>query len=217
MLGYFPDIHTIQSDRSFCHIVKSRDQINQRRFSASGTSNDRCSLSRLCCKMDIVKHIFVRSLISKGYMFKFQDTFFRFLELCGFFRILNYRFACQDLFNTICRYRCSWKHDRDHTDHQESHDNLHRVLNKCHHISNLHLAVTDSMCSIPYDQHRNSIHDEHHGRHHKRHRTIDKQTGLRQINICRIKSFFLILFRTECPNHRKSCQNLPCHQIQLID
>ena len=134
-------------------------------------------------------------------MIKLQDTCFFFTECLCFFRIIDHRLTCQNFLNTICRHSRSWKHDRNHTDHQESHNNLHRILNKCHHISNLHLTVTDSMCPVPYDQNRNTIHDQNHRRHHKCHRTVNKQIRSRQVFVSCVKPLFFMLFCTECSNH----------------
>ena len=68
----------------------------------------------------------------------------------------------------------------------------------------------------PDNQDRHAVHNDHHHRHHKGHGPVDEQIRPGQILICRIKPFFLMLFRTECPDHGKPCQNLPCHQIQPV-
>ena len=38
-------------------------------------------------------------------------------------------------------------------------------MKRRHHISHLHLTIADSMCSGPYNQNRDSVHDQHHYRH----------------------------------------------------
>ena len=45
--------------------------------------------------------------------------------------------------HTIRRNRSSWEHNGNHTDHEEGHDNMHCILNKCHHIANLHLSSSE--------------------------------------------------------------------------
>ena len=174
MLGNGTNIFSIQCDRTFCYIIKSWDQVDHRRFTTTGTSDDRRCLSRFCCKADIMKYVFFCSRITEGYVVKFYFAFSGFFQFFRCFRIFDRCPACQDLIHTVCCNSCSWKHNRNHTDHKEGHDDLHCILDKCHHITNLHLPVTDTMCTAPYNQYGNSVHDQHHHRHHKCHGTVYK-------------------------------------------
>ena len=149
-------------------------------------------------------------------MIKGKNSFSLLRQYFRPFRITDDRLTLQHFFHTVSRYSRTRKHDRDHAKHQESHDDLHGILNKCHHISHLHLTIADSMCSGPYNQNRDSVHDQHHCRHHKCHRTIDKKIRLCQFYICVIKSFLFMLFCTKCTDNRQSCQNFSGHKVQLI-
>ena len=47
------------------------------------------------------------------------------------FRILNGNLCFQNLINTKRCHICSWKHNGHCSDHQEGHDDLHRILDEC--------------------------------------------------------------------------------------
>ena len=174
MLRNFPDIRSVNCNLSFCHIVKSRNQIYQRRFTASGTS-DKCGcLSRFCCKWQIMQYIFFSSRIAERNMFKCNFTLLIFRKCPRCFRIIDLCLALQYFVYTGCWYCCSRKHDWDHTNHQECHNNLHCILDKCHHIANLHCSIIDTVPTAPYNQNGNTVHNQHHYRHHKCHGTVDK-------------------------------------------
>ena len=60
------------------YIVKTRNQVDQCRFSTAGTSDDRGCLSRFCHKVDVMKHIFLGTRISEVDMFETNHTVFDF-------------------------------------------------------------------------------------------------------------------------------------------
>ena len=150
-------------------------------------------------------------------MVECEHTFLFFFKFFRCFRIMDHRPAGQNLIHTICRNSRSWKHNRQHAYHKESHNNLHRVLDKRHHIADLHLSVVDSFCTGPHDQNRDPVHNKHHDRHHKRHRAIYEQICFHQIHICFVKPLFLMLLCTKRPDHRKSGQYFSHNKVHFIN
>ena len=138
------------------------------------------------------KNIFIRSRISERHMVKCQHTLLSFLQIFSAVfgswitvlldRTSSTRSAATAALGSIID---------NHAYHKESHNNLHRILDKRHHISNLHLSVVDSFCTGPHDQNRDPVHNKHHDRHHKRHRAIYEQICFRQIHICCCQTAFL--------------------------
>ena len=125
--------------------------------------------------------------------------------------------ALEHLLHTVCRNGSSREHDREHAQHQESHDDLHRILDERHHIADLHLSLINAVSSGPHDQDGHPVHDKHHDRHHKCHGTVDEQVRLCQIDIRSIEPLFLMSLRTEGTNNRESCQNLAHNKVHLVD
>ena len=214
---HLPDIHAVHPDTSFGHIKETRNQIHQSTFTTSGTSDKGNGFSFPCFKGNIGQHFFFRSRISKAYMIKDYRSFllfFRFYTVC---RIFNRKWCIQDFQDTIGSHTCTWQHNRHHRDHQERHDNLHRILDKCHHITHPHITGIDTVCTGINNQYTDPVHDQHHQRHHKSHRTIDKQVGLRQSLICFFEPFFFMFFPAERTNHRNTGQDLTADQVQTVD
>ncbi len=69
------DIFSVQCDRTFCNIIESRNQVDHRRFTTPGTSDDRRCLSRFCCKADIMQYVFFCSRITEGYVVEYNLSF----------------------------------------------------------------------------------------------------------------------------------------------
>ena len=167
------DIRSVKRDLSACHIIKTRKQVDQRRFTTSGTSDNCSGLSRLCNKINIRKHIF---------------------------RICNRTFCTYNLIYTLCSHTGSRHHDRHHGQHQKCHNDHHCVSNKCRHGTNLHISAIDPLCGNPHNQKRNAVHDHHHSRHHKCHNTVGKQLRPCQIAVGLIKPLFFPFFPSKCTN-----------------
>ena len=193
------DIRSVKRDLSACHIIKTRKQVDQRRFTTSGTSDNCSSLSRLCNKINIRKHIFRGSRIPEIYMMKGNHTLTLF-HGSRLFRICNRTFCAYNLIYTLCSYTGSRHHDRHHGQHQKCHNDHHCVSNKCRHGTNLHISAINPLCGNPHNQKRNAVHDHHHSRHHKCHNTVGKQLRLCQIAVGLIKPLFFPFFPSKCTN-----------------
>ena len=174
MLCQISYILSVNRNPSFCHIIESRNQVDQCRFTTSGASDKCCRFSRFCGKCNVMQYIFFCSRIVEGYMFKCNFSFAVFRKCLWLLWIMDFCLALQDFIHTLCWNCCSWKHNRNHTNHKEWHNNLHCILDKCHHISDLHCSVINTVSTGPHNQNGNPIHHKHHSRHHKCHGTVDK-------------------------------------------
>ena len=70
----FPEINTVQCYASLRHIIQTRNQIHDRRFSTTGTSDDRRSLPRISSEVNVVNRRLPAARICEIYMVKFQHT-----------------------------------------------------------------------------------------------------------------------------------------------
>ena len=48
LLSELADINTADTDSAAAYVIKSRNEINQRRFARAGTADDRCDFAALC-------------------------------------------------------------------------------------------------------------------------------------------------------------------------
>ena len=142
-------------------------------------------------------------------MFKAHFSFGSFVRQCTGLTIQNGNLCIHNFIDTLSCNACPRKHNRHHGDHQKGHDDLHGILHKCHHISNLHGSVIHCMSSVVDDQNGNTIHDQHHSRHHKCHTAVDKQVGLCQSVIGILKTRLLVFLTAERPDDRNTGQYLP--------
>ena len=150
-------------------------------------------------------------------MIKFHNSLYVFCRQNRIFRICNTYFCFQHVVNTECCDICSRKHNRHRCDHQEGHDNLHCILDKCHNIANLHSSVIYRISTTINNQNGNTIHNKHHRWHHKCHTAVDKQVCLCQSFVGFLETFFLMFLPAECTDNRNTGKNFSCHKVQLID
>ena len=111
-----------------CLLYTSQEQIEDGRFAASRTSDDRCGFSRLGGKRDAVKRILRSVGITEGYIFK-RDSSRRIFQLgvAHVFNILYMYFGIKDFVDSGSRHAGAGQHDGDHRQHEEGHDDQHRV------------------------------------------------------------------------------------------
>ena len=150
-------------------------------------------------------------------MVKFDRSFFLLIWHYRFLRIIYRWLHFQDLTDSAGCHVCPWEHNGDCCDHQEGHNNLHCVLDKCHHISYLHSSIVNAMCTEIDNRYRYTVHDQHHDRHHKCHTAVYKQVCLCQIHICFFKTLFLMLLTAECADNRDSGKDFPGYQVQTVN
>ena len=150
-------------------------------------------------------------------MVKYYRSFFTFFRFFTGFRIFDGKRGIQNLQDTVGSHTGTRQHNGHHRDHQKRHDDLHRILDKCHHITHLHITGIDTVCTGVDDQYTDSVHDQHHQRHHKRHCTVDKQVGLRQSPVRFLEPLFLVFFPAERTDHRNTGQDLTADQVQTVN
>ena len=201
MLAYPADIRSVQCNGTFRHVIEAGNQIYQRGFSASGTADNRGSFPGFCRKCYIMKDIFICPRIPEGHVAECEDPFLPAVKCCRMLRIMNHSLAGQHFLHTVCRHCRSGQHNGKHAQHKESHDNLHGVLNKCHHISHLHLTFAYAVGSVPHNKDGDAVHYQHHDRHHKGHSAVNKQVCPGQIPIGLIESLLLMLLCAEGADH----------------
>ena len=126
------------------------------------------------------------------------------------------RIRIQNLLDSFRSHSGTGKHNGNHGDHQEGHDNLHGIGDKRHHVAYLKVPRIDSLSSEPYDHDGNTVHNQHHHRHHKGHDTVGEQLGFHQILICGFKTVFLEFFPAESTDDGDSGKDFPGHQIQTV-
>ena len=109
------------------------------------------------------------------------------------------------------------QHDREHADHEEAHDDNHRVGDERDEVACLERARVDGMAAEPHDADRHEVHDEHHERHHERHDAIREQLRFHQARTRLIEALLLMLLAVERPHDRKAHEHLARHKVHAVD
>ncbi len=162
------------------------------------------------------KRIFFRPRITEADILKSKPAFSFYPFIFRLFCIHNRRLRADDFLDTFCRNARSRQHNGNHRQHQKRHDDLHRISNKCHHITDLQIAKVYSLSAEPYDSNRNGIHDKHHNRHHESHDPVGEHLCRHQLFIGLIKSFFFIFFTAESSDDRNTCEDLSGNQVHFV-
>ena len=122
--------------------------------------------------------------------------------------VSNFYFRLYDFVDTCGSHTGAGKKNGDHRQHEERHDDEHRVGDESDHVADLKISEVDTFGSLPHDKNGNTVHDEHHDGHHECHNTVCKELRFHQIAIGLIEPFFFIRFSAECPDNRKTGENL---------
>ena len=132
-------------------------------------------------------------------------------------RIFDRRFCLQNFIDTFCRDCRSRQHDGHHGQHQERHDDHHRVGDKSSHRADLHVPRVNLMRSEPDNRNGQHVHNQHHAGHHEGHHAIGKEHGPGQRAICLIETFFFFVLTLERADDRKSGKDFPGNKIQSVN
>ena len=217
VLGNLTDIDSVQGNPSGRHIVKPRDQVDQRGFAAAGTADDGRGLSGFCRKGNMLQHIPVRSRIVETHVFKAHHPPAGGKPVVQNLRIIvDGRLRIEHLFDSVRRHTGPWQHDGNHGKHQKGHDDLHGIGHKGHHIPHLQIAGIDSLCAEPDDHHCDPVHNQHHHRHHKIHHPVGKQLGFHQIGVGLVKPLFLELFPGKGADDQKARKDFPGDKVHPV-
>ena len=211
-LRHFAHVNTVHGHLAAGHIVKAGDQVEQGGLAAAGGADDGGSLAGLCGKADVLQRVAVGTGKAEAHILESHHT----VPVAalprrlggGFVGVVDGSGGAAHFVDAVCGHTGTGQHDRYHGDHQEGHNDLHGIGNESDHISHLKITQVDTFSTNPHDQHRNSIHDHHHGRHHHGHHAVCKQLCAHQILICHIKPFFLKTFSGECADDRQTGQDL---------
>ena len=165
-----PDISSAYTHGTIQYVVKSRNQLYQRRLGASGSTDNADGLSRMNLEIDISKDTFLLPLflrlifaVSKIYMVKFNRTILYLIYRV--FRIVKSTLLIQHFCNTLCRRTCHGDHDKYHGHHHQTHKNLHGISKETHKFSSGHGAIHyNHFCTNPGNQKNTGIYRQLHDR-----------------------------------------------------
>ena len=156
--------------------------------------------------------IFLGVAVAEGNVVKTQLTAF-ITECNRVFRLLNGKLRRQHLLHTVCGNHGARHHNEDHRNHQERHDDLHRVLDIRHHVAYLHGGFRNGMPTHPHDEQRDKIHDEHHDRHCNAHHALGKAVCAGEVFIRLIKARLLEFLIRKRAYHEHAAQILAADEV----
>ena len=217
MLLDLADIGPIHVDGAFRDFIETRDKIDNRRFSRTGSTNQGSGLPGLGSKADIMQYIFLCTRIAKRHVTEFDRPSKWLAELSRFLWVFDAWFGFQDISDTITRYSCSWQHDKHHCEHEEGKKDLHGVLHKSHHVANLYIRLGDLMGTDPEDQQSHDVHDQHHQRHHDNHDPVDEQEITGHILVGFIEARFLEGLHIEGPDNHHAGKVFTHNQVEPVE
>ena len=197
------DIRSVQENFSLGYIIKTRNQADQRAFSASGTADNCRSLSGIGGKADVGEGLFLRVRIGEGYIAEFDLS----RGTIGFHTVrgvVDARFYFQHRADSLAGDNGSWNHNKHHGNKEEGNNNLHGVLHECQHIPYQQILGVDQLGADPYDEDAGKIHHQHESGHEKGHSPVDKDVDLLQLQIRFIKTIFLIRLHGKSADHQKA-------------
>ena len=104
------NIFSVERNLSARHIIETWDQVDQRRFTAAGASDDRRRLARLGNKVDVMQHILLGARITEVDVIEADNSVMN-LQLLRIFDILNGGFCLNDFIDTAGGNSGTRQHD----------------------------------------------------------------------------------------------------------
>ena len=104
------NIFSVERNLSARHIIETWDQVDQRRFTAAGASDDRRRLARLGNEVDVMQHILLGARITEVDVIEADNSVVN-LQLLRIFDILNGGFCLNDFIDTAGGNSGTRQHD----------------------------------------------------------------------------------------------------------
>ena len=223
VLAHIAHVNAVDGDASLADIVEPKRQLHDGRLPAARAADDGCGLSGLAREIDVVEdvlggigvaetHVVERNLgtgITRGRKFSILRN--------GGVGIADRGLAFEHFLDALGRDIGAREHDREHADHEEAHDDDHRVGDERDEVACLERARVDGMAAEPHDADRHKVHDEHHKRHHERHDAVREQLRFHQARARLVEAILLMLLAVERPHDRKAHEHLARHEVHAVD
>ena len=132
-------------------------------------------------------------------------------------RVADGGLCFQHLVHALGRHVGARQHDGDHADHEEAHDDDHRVGDERDEVARLDGAVVDVAAAHPYDEHRHAVHDEHHQGHHERHDAVREQLRLHELGGSLVEALLLVGLAVERADDGQAREDLARHEVHAVD
>ena len=132
-------------------------------------------------------------------------------------RVVDGRFGGEHFVDTFAGHRCTRQHNAHHGQHQEAHDDHHGIGDEGGHFADAQRTGVDAVGSRPHDQHRNTVHQQHHTRQHEAHAPVGKQHVTGQVAVGAFKALLLDLFAAKGADDRQTGQNFTRDQVDVVD
>ncbi len=122
-----------------------------------------------------------------------------------------------DLVDTVSGHASAGQHNGHHREHQEGHDNLHRVGDEGNHLADLHRAKVHRFAAEPDNQQAGAVHNQGHKRHHGNHCAVGEELGFHQIGIGLVEALFLKALTAEGADGHNAGQDFAADQVQAVN
>ena len=216
-LGHVAHVNAVNRHAALGHIVEARDQVEQRRFAAArGTDDGRC-LAGSGREADVLERVLVGAGIAEADVMERHNAVGAVRGQClGRSGVMDGRGGLDDLVNAVRSHTGTGQHDGDHREHEERHDDLHRVGDERDHLTHLHAAQIHRLAAEPDDEQARAVHDERHKRHHGDHRAVGEQLGLHQVGVGPVKALFLKFLAAERADGHNAGQDFAADKVQPV-
>ena len=101
VLAHLPDIHAINLDGAITHLVKARDQADDRGFARAGGANEGRGLARLGGESNVVQSVLFSARVMETDIPEFDRPLEGFGELPGFRQVADERLGFQHFRNAV--------------------------------------------------------------------------------------------------------------------
>ena len=223
VLAHVANVDAVDGDASLADVVEPKHQLHDGRFPAARAADDGRGLSRLAREIDVVEDVLGGIGVAEAHVVECDlgtgHARGRKLSILGIGRggIADRGLAFEHFLDALGCDIGAREHDREHADHEESHDDNHRVGDERDEVACLERARVDGVAAEPHDANRHEIHDEHHERHHERHDAVREKLRFHQARARLVEALLLMLLAVERPHDRKAHEHLARYKVHEVD
>ena len=176
LLRHVADVDPIHGHFAAGHIVKAGAEVQQGGFAAAGGTDDGGRLARLSGKADVLQRVAVGTGEAEAHILESHHT----VPVAalprrlggGFVGVVDGSGGAAHFVDAVCGHTGTGQHHGHHRQHQEGHDDLHRVGDEGDHLAHLHVAGIHGLAAEPDDEQAGAVHDKGHKGHHGDHGAV---------------------------------------------
>jgi len=198
------------------HVVKARDETDERRLAAPGTADDGDRLARLDAEVDAGEHRLLGVRVAELDVTELDAADERHVAH-GVRGVDDGRLGVQHLLDALGRGGGAGHHHEQDGRHDDREEDLDDVGEEGGQIADRHGALGDLLAAEPHDGNGREVHDDGDHREHQGEKAVHPERGLGQVSVGLAEARLFVPRTIESTDHADAAQDLARDLVHAVD